>query len=169
MRMKMIRPGLVLLAVALATALSFGQASKAPQAAKPAHSIVAADTLKWNPIIPGADLAVVSGDPDKAGGQFVLRIRIKNGTKVPAHWHPTDEHVTVLRGTLLIGMGEKYDEKALQTLGTGNYVSIPKQMRHFALAKGDTILQVHGMAPFKVNWVNPAEVPALPGKAPAKK
>ncbi len=106
----------------------------------------------------------VSGDPSKDGEPFVIRLRGADGSKVPPHWHPTDENVTVLKGTFLVGMGETYDESKLQTMNTGNFTTVPKEMRHFANCKGETIIQVHGMGPFKVNWVNPADAPMPPAK-----
>jgi anti-sigma factor ChrR (cupin superfamily) len=130
-----------------------------------AHKIVHFGDLKWTGIMKGCDLAPVAGDPSAEGTPFVLRIRCADGTKIPAHWHPTDENVTVLKGTFLVGMGEAFDEGKLQTMNVGNFVSMPKEMRHFAMSKGETIVQVHGAGPFKVNWVNPAEV--QPPDAPA--
>jgi ChrR-like protein with cupin domain len=129
------------------------------------HKIIHYGDLKWIPIMKGCDLAPVSGDFNAEGTPFVLRIRCTDGTKIPAHWHPTDENVTVLKGTFLVGMGETYDETKLQTMNVGNFTIVPKQMRHFGTVKGDTIVQVHGVGPFKNNWVNPSEVP--PPDAPA--
>jgi len=126
--------------------------------------------LKWTPIIKGCDLATVSGDPSADGAPFVVRLRCVDGAKIPAHWHPTDENVTVLKGTFLFGMGETFDETKLTTMNVGNFALMPKEMRHFALSKGETIVQVHAMGPFKVNWVNPSEVqpPDAPAAAAAK-
>jgi hypothetical protein len=62
-------------------------------------------------------------------------------------------------------MGETFDEGKLQAMNAGNFVAMPKAMRHFGLRKGATIVQVHGAGPFKVNWVNPSEV--QPPDAPA--
>jgi quercetin dioxygenase-like cupin family protein len=121
------------------------------------HKIVRFADLKWTPIIKGCDLAKVLGDPD-ADGEFVIRIRCADGSKIPAHYHPTEENVTVLKGVFLVGMGETFDETKLQTMNVGNFISMPKEMRHFAASKGETIVQVHGMGPFKVIWVNPADV-----------
>jgi hypothetical protein len=135
-----------------------------------AHKIVHFADLKWTPIIKGCDLAPVSGDPSAEGTPFVVRLRCVDGAKIPAHWHPTDENVTVLKGAFLVGMGETFDESKLQTMNVGNFVALPKEMRHFGMCKGETIVQVHGMGPFKVNWVNPSEVqpPDAPAAAPAK-
>ncbi len=126
--------------------------------------------LKWTPIIRGCDLATVAGDPSAEGAPFVVRLRCADGAKIPAHWHPTDENVTVLKGTFLAGMGVTFDETKMITMNVGNFVTMPKEMRHFAMSRGETIVQVHGAGPFKVNWVNPSEVqmPDAPAAAAAK-
>jgi anti-sigma factor ChrR (cupin superfamily) len=133
-----------------------------------AHKIVHFGDLKWTPIIKGCDVAPVAGDMNAEGTPFVLRLRCADGSKIPAHWHPTDENVTVLKGTFLVGMGDSFDEAKLQTMNVGNFATMPKEMRHYGMAKGETIVQVHGAGPFKVNWVNPSEVPP-PDAAPAAK
>lgn len=133
-----------------------GQEKKAATA--PSHAIVHFGDLKWTPIFKDTDMAVVSGDPNADGGPYVLRIRCTDGAKVPAHWHPQDENVTVLKGAFRLGMGETFDETKLQTMNVGNFTIVAKEMRHFGACKGDTILQLHGIGPFKRNWVNPADV-----------
>jgi quercetin dioxygenase-like cupin family protein len=141
--------------------------SQEKKAGADTHRIVHYGDLKWTPIIKGCDLAVVDGNPDADGQPFVVRFKCADGAKVPAHWHPTDESVTVLKGTFLVGMGESFDEAKLQPMNVGNFATLPKEMRHFALCKGDTIVQVHGTGPFKVNWVNPSDVqpPDAPSSA----
>jgi anti-sigma factor ChrR (cupin superfamily) len=149
------------LAAALAiagAARSYGQDKQEKKDAGDAHKIVHFGDLKWTPIIKGCDVASVDGDMTAEGTPFVIRIRCSDGSKIPAHWHPTDENVTVLKGTFLVGMGETFDEAKMQTMNVGNFVSMPKEMRHYAMSKGETIVQVHGAGPFKVNWVNPSEV-----------
>jgi quercetin dioxygenase-like cupin family protein len=153
---------LVATALAVLAAASYSQEKRESDSA---HKIVRFGDLKWTPIIKGCDLAQVSGDPSAEGAPFVLRIRCADGTRVPPHWHPTDENVTVLKGTFLLGLGETFDETKLQTMNVGNYVLMSKEMRHFALCKGDMIVQIHGTGPFKNNWVNPSEV--QPPDAPA--
>jgi quercetin dioxygenase-like cupin family protein len=132
------------------------------------YKIVDFEDLKWTPLIKGCDLASLDGDLNAEGAPFVLRLRCADGAKIPAHWHPTDENITVLKGTLLVGTGETFDEAKLQAMNVGNFVSVPKEMRHFAMSKGETIVQVHGVGPFEANWVNPSEVQppdAAPGAA----
>lgn len=156
--------GICLLVSAMAI-LVVGAKSQEKKESDAAHKIVHYGDLKWTPIIKGCDIANVEGDSSAEGAPFVLRIRCVDGSKIPAHWHPTDESVTVLKGTFLVGMGETFDEKKLETMNTGNFTTVPKEMRHFGMAKGELIVQVHGTGPFKVNWVNPSEV--LPPDKPA--
>lgn len=125
----------------------------------PHHTVVRPRDLKWTPMeLPGAELAVVSGDPSKPG-EFVIRIKLADGTKVPPHWHPTDEHITVMRGIFAVGTGILYDETKLEDMQPAMYALMPKNIRHFGLSKGESVVQVHGQGPFVVNWVNPADVP----------
>jgi hypothetical protein len=122
------------------------------------HSIVTAKDLKWNPIIKGCEISVVEGNPDAAGAPYVVRLHCLDGSKVPAHWHPEDEKLTVLKGVFLVGMGDSFDAKKLHPMNVGDFTVMPKETHHFALCKGDNIVQAHGIGPFKVNWINPSEV-----------
>jgi quercetin dioxygenase-like cupin family protein len=125
--------------------------------------------LKWGDPPPvfqkGASFTVVSGDPGKAG-LYVIRLKMPAGYKIAPHWHPTDEHVTVVSGTFAVGMGEKFDEAAMKQLPAAGYALLPAEMRHFAMAKTEATVQVHGMGPFALTYVNPADDPskAAPGK-----
>jgi quercetin dioxygenase-like cupin family protein len=163
--MKIKQPGMVCAVLVGLAVLAAGVQSQDKKESAEAHKIVHVGDLKWTPIIKGCEIATVSGDLDVEGAPFVIRIRCADGAKVPAHWHPTDESLTVLKGTFLIGTGETFDESRLQTMNVGNFILMPKGMRHYAINKGETIVQIHGSGPFKVNWVNPAEV--LPPDAPA--
>jgi len=118
--------------------------------------------LKWGDPPPvfekGARMAVVSGDPGKEG-LFVVRLKMPAGYRVNPHWHPTDEHVTVLSGTFLIGMGDKFDKSTMKSLPAGGYTLLPAQMHHYAMAKSACMVQVHGMGPFSLTYVNPDDDP----------
>jgi len=152
-------PGLACLALAcggLAQADDHDKANKG-------HVMVMPDGLKWGPapkgLPPGAQLAVLVGDPSRAGAPYVIRARFPDGYRVPPHWHPVDENVTVLKGTLGMGLGEKFDRKAGKELPAGSFSHMPKGTRHFAWAKGETIIQVHGIGPFEIHYVNPKDDP----------
>jgi len=133
------------------------------QEAKPSHVLVSATDLKWGAPPPvfekGASFTVVSGDPGKPG-LFVVRLKMPAGYKIAPHWHPTDEHVTVLAGTFALGMGEKFDQATMKELPTGGYALLPAEMRHYAMAKTEATVQVHGMGPFQLTYVNPGDDPS---------
>jgi quercetin dioxygenase-like cupin family protein len=143
----------------------------AAQDQKPAstHVMVDGAQMKWGPAPPvlnkGAELAVISGDPGSTG-PYVIRLKMPAGYKIAPHWHPTDENITVISGTFSAGMGETFDPKATKTLAAGGFALMPAEMRHFAWTKGGATVQVHGMGPFMLNYVNPADDPSK--GAPAK-
>jgi mannose-6-phosphate isomerase-like protein (cupin superfamily) len=133
------------------------------------HRMIKADAIVWGPappgLPPGSEAAVISGDPGKTG-PFTLRARMPAGYRIAPHWHATDEHVTVLSGTLGMGMGETFDEKALMELTAGGFASMPPNTRHFLKTKTAVVIQVHGTGPFSITYVNPADDPR---NAPPKK
>lgn len=133
---------------------------KAGHAGDKDHVIVRPGAIKWGPappgLPPGGQMALLVGNPGKAGVAYVIRAKLPDGYKVPLHWHPTDENVTVLKGMLLVG---KADSDTVEELPAGSYMRMPKTMRHFAMAKGETVIQLHGIGPFEINYVNPADDP----------
>lgn len=137
--------------------------SDAPTPISSPHVMVPPGKVTWLPgppnLPPGATVAVLSGDP--AGpGPFTVRVQFPAGYKVAPHWHPNDEHATVLSGTLAVGMGKVWDDQAMTDLPAGSYVVTAATMTHFALAKTPTTIQVSGMGPFVTNYVNPADDPS---------
>ncbi len=128
------------------------------------HAVVTPAQLVWKPLIPGAEMAVVSGDPSKTG-LYVIRIRTQGAdVRVPPHWHPTDEHVTVLAGTFLVAHGDKYDASKLMGLKPGAHVVMPAKLPHFGIHKAGNVVEVYGEGPFVVNFVNPEDDPGRAGK-----
>jgi quercetin dioxygenase-like cupin family protein len=107
---------------------------------------------------PGAKVAVLEGDPAKEGF-FTMRLLLPDGYKVPPHTHPKVEHVTVISGTMHLGMGEQFDQSAGRTLPAGTFGFWPAGMKHFAWFTGETIIQLHGIGPWGINYVNPAADP----------
>jgi quercetin dioxygenase-like cupin family protein len=124
--------------------------------------------VKWGaapPSLPkGAMMAVMAGDPS-ATGPVAVRLKMPAGYKIPAHWHPTDEQVTVLSGTLALGMGDKLDETKGQTLRAGGFGIAPAHMNHYAWTRTGAVIQINLMGPFAITYVNPADDPS---KAAAK-
>ena len=132
--------------------------------AKAAHNHVEARpaTIEWGAspagLPPGAQGALLEGDPAKAG-YFALRLKVPGGYKIMPHTHPGDERVTVLEGTLYLGVGERWDESTLQEFPPGSYVSIPKGHKHFAFFKQAGIIQLNSLGPWGITYINPKDDP----------
>ncbi|MDB4889661.1 MAG: anti-ECFsigma factor, ChrR [Gemmatimonadetes bacterium] len=122
---------------------------------------------KWGPapaVFPaGAQMAVMQGNPGKAE-PFTVRLRFPSGYTIAPHWHPTDENVTVISGTLRLGMGKKFESNGMLTLNAGGFVSAPANEAHYAQAQGLTVVQVHAIGPFALTYINPADTPRIVGK-----
>ena len=127
------------------------------------HIAASSDSLKWSPVPPvfpkGAELAVVAGDPGKPG-PFVIRFKAPAGYKVASHTHPIDENVTVISGTFHMGMGNKFDETKGTALKAGGFAKLPPGAAHYVWFTEPTILQLHGIGPFGITYVNPADDPS---------
>jgi quercetin dioxygenase-like cupin family protein len=148
--------GLVAVIATLAFSASAGsRASADAMAAHPAPTIVLPSAVKWGPVkgMAGLEYAVLYGDPTKALTEYAARYKMPAGFKFPPHSHPMWEEVTVLSGTFLVGLGDKYDASKMTALPAGSYVAIPPQVTHYAMAKTETILEVHGLGPDKMNMV----------------
>ena len=126
------------------------------------HGVFQTQDLKWMdgpPSLPkGAKFAMLEGNPAQEG-PFTMRLQLPDGFKIQPHSHPAVEHVTVISGTFNLGMGEKFDASAGRALPAGAFAFMPPGMKHFAWAKGETVVQVHGLGPWKINYVNAADDP----------
>jgi hypothetical protein len=153
------------LCVSLCSVLAQNAEKAAPQHSKETdaeHRALAPSEIEWRPaspmLPPGAQAAVLAGDPKQAG-PFTIRLKLPDGYKVPPHWHPADKHVTVISGAFGIAMGEQFDVAKGKELGVGGFMVMPTGVRHFAWVKGETVIQVHGIGPWAINYVNPADDP----------
>jgi quercetin dioxygenase-like cupin family protein len=148
--------------IAIVTVLLVVGLASIPAIAADDHVAVSADQLKWvaaPPAFPkGAQIAVLAGNPS-TDGLYVVRLKVPAGYKVPPHIHPNDENITVISGTFNIGMGSTFDEKNGQMLKVSGFLHMPKGMQHFAWFTEDTIIQLHGMGPQSIIYVNPADDP----------
>lgn len=130
-------------------------------AAGPARSQAGMNSgpLKWGaapPFLPaGAQFALLDGDPGKVT-RVTLRLKFPAGYQIPAHWHPTQEDVTVISGSLNVGMGNVLDKKASTLLKAGGFVALQARMNHFVWTDQDTVVQIHLQGPFEITYADPA-------------
>lgn len=149
----------------VATAQDEAKSSKSKasnSAATSEHKMMLPDELQWSAappgLPPGAQMALLDGDPTKPGS-FTVRLKTPAGYKIMPHTHPTPERITVISGTFHVSMGEKFDENAGRELGQGGFVVLPARMAHFAWSKDETIVQINSEGPFQIKYVNAADDP----------
>jgi len=115
------------------------------------------EQVKWGdapPSLPkGAKLAVLQGDPSKPG-PFTLRLLAPKNYRIAPHWHSQTENLTIISGTLYLGMGDKVDAKSAHALKAGGYHHLPAKQHHYAFTKAPTIVQVSGEGPFDINYLD---------------
>ncbi|TVQ14833.1 MAG: DUF4437 domain-containing protein [Balneolaceae bacterium] len=128
------------------------------------HLIYPAGDIEWQDapasLEPGGKVAILEGNPSEAG-VFTMRIKMPDGYYIYPHWHPNVERVTVISGNFLLGSGEKIDRETTEKLKPGSYTSMPPGMRHFAIADGETVIQLTSVGPWIINYVNPEDDPRL--------
>ena len=131
-------------------------------AARLAHMVALPDDMKWEPgppgLPPGSKIAVLDGDPTKPG-LFVIRAKLPDGYTVPPHWHSTDENITVISGSFGIGLGDRIETAKTRYMPAGSYVRLGQKEHHYAVAKGETVIQIHAMGPFDIHYLSPADDP----------
>ncbi|MGZ3865348.1 MAG: cupin domain-containing protein [Bacteroidia bacterium] len=126
------------------------------------HIMIMPDSIKWvdapSSFPPGAKIAVIEGDPN-AAGLFTMRLKLPANYRVMPHSHPADEHLTIIEGSFYMGLGEKFDEKAVKEIPTGGFAVMKTGTRHYAMTKKECIIQTHGMGPWGITYVNAADDP----------
>lgn len=158
MRTKLLAACLVLIATAWNMSRLLAQHGSAEMKA----AIHRSKEVRWRAgppsLPPGAEFAVLEGDPSKPG-PVVFRVKVPDGYRIPPHIHPRPERVTVLAGTFRLGLGEKFDATKGEALPVGTYGTWPAGMKHYVWVEGETIVQFHGEGPWVIEYVNPDDDP----------
>jgi ChrR-like protein with cupin domain len=128
------------------------------------HIMVMPKDIKWvdGPVglPPGGQFAILEGDPSVAG-MFTMRGKVPANYKIKPHTHPADEHITVIKGVLFMGMGKTYDEASAMGIPAGGFAVMKAGTVHYAFSKGEVIVQVHGMGPWGITYINPEDDPRI--------
>jgi hypothetical protein len=122
------------------------------------------DAIQYGPapsfLAMGAQLAVLEGNPMAATGDYTIRLKLPAGYRIAPHWHPKRENVTVISGTFKVGMGDSFEESSMMSFPAGSFAFLDPEMHHYAMAKGEVVVQIHGMSPVQFNYVNPDDDPS---------
>jgi catechol 2,3-dioxygenase-like lactoylglutathione lyase family enzyme len=122
------------------------------------------DAISWGPappvVRPGAQFAVLEGDPTASSGDYTIRLKMPDGFRISPHWHPRRENVTIISGTFKVGMGDEFDATKMNSFVAGSFAFLDPDMHHYAMAQGETVVQVHGQAPLQFSYVHPEDDPS---------
>ncbi len=126
------------------------------------HIMVNSKNLTWKPgpasLPAGIQMAVLEGDLSKAG-PFTARIMLPANYHIAPHFHPAIEHVTVLEGSFYMGTGKEFNESAATELKTGDFAVMPKGFAHYAFSRDKATIQLHGIGPWGITYINEADDP----------
>ncbi len=140
---------------ALAGAFAATAEDRVPPAGTIQHH---ASKLAWRPapvsMPAGTRIAVLEGDP-KSEGMFTLRLQVPAGSRLPPHWHPRDERVTVLSGRVGVGFGNRFDTTRLRYFRAGDYYVNPAHSPHFVFFPEASEVQITGLGPWQVRPLPP--------------
>ncbi len=132
------------------------------QAQESGHILLTSADIKWTDappsMPPGAQIAVIEGDLKKAE-PFAFRLKLPANYKIAPHTHPAVEHVTVLSGTFYMGAGDQVDPEKAVPLTPGSFAAFQPGHSMFAWTEGETVIQVHGVGPWGIEYINPADDP----------
>ena len=151
-----------MLALLLAGTFLAGCAANPVKLGPDRHILYQADEISWEDgpasLEPGAQMAVLEGDPSREE-LFTLRFKLPDGFRISPHWHPKFERLTVISGTFNLGHGERFDRNAAVRMPAGSYTTMPPEMRHFAFAEGETVIQLTSVGPWEIIYLNPLDDP----------
>lgn len=124
--------------------------------------MIAPADIQWSEgspaLPPGSKMFLLAGNPKEAG-PFTLRVKLPADYKVPPHFHPDVETVTVLSGTFHAATGDSFDPAKCKAMPAGSFVALPGKTPHFVFTKEETVIQVNATGPWSLTYVNPADDP----------
>lgn len=145
------------LSIVLSGAVAVAIVSGFALAASMAPTIVIAGQEHWNAgtgMMKGAQVAVLAGNP-ATSGLYIVRVKVPAGAVFGPHYHNETENVTVVSGTLWVGLGDKVNKAKLVALPAGSFVHVPGKLHHYALTKTPTVLDITGIGPETMMAIKP--------------
>ena len=153
---------IIVLIAAVGTGLMAWSFVHAQQAQEVGHSLLKSADIKWTDgppsMPPGAQIAVIEGDLKKAE-PITFRLKLPANYKIAPHTHPAIEHVTVVSGTFYMGAGDQLDREKAVALSPGSFAAFQPGHSMFAWTEKETVIQVHGVGPWGIAYINPVDDP----------
>jgi len=119
--------------------------------------VVRLDATQWRPCPPnlpaGCEVAILDGHPKKAG-LFTVRFNTMQEFIMPAHSHPKDERVTVIKGRVAVGFGRDATRAAADEFVAGDYYINARDEIHKVWIDSGSIVQITGIGPWVVDYVD---------------
>ena len=163
MRKLLIAPAATMLAICASPAMPESMAT---------HRIVEPATIQWSAgpaaLPPGTKVAMLHGDPSKPE-LFVMRLWFPANFRIPPHTHPKPEIVTVISGSIILGMGTDGDRAKARKLVSGSFVSMDPNTPHYGFTEEEAVIQLSTVGPWSVNYINPADDPRTKAPAPTER
>jgi hypothetical protein len=126
------------------------------------HIMINGKKLTWKTgpasLPAGIQMTMLEGDLSKAG-PFTARLMVPANYRIPPHFHPAIEHVTVLEGIFFMGTGKELNQSTATELKTGDFAVMPIGFVHYAFTRDKAIIQLHGIGPWGITYINEADDP----------
>jgi hypothetical protein len=128
------------------------------------HVMINPEEMEWKDgpasLEAGAQYTLIEGDWTQEG-PFTARLKLPAGFTISPHTHPAIEHVTVIKGSFHMGSGRTFNRERAKQLTVGGFAVMPIDYAHFAFTTEETIIQLHGIGPWGINYVNEEDDPRL--------
>lgn len=149
------------IAAAGAVALSFGAPAGAADEVG-THKVTLPGDIRYSAapaaLPSGAEAAVLYGDPTKEG-MFVMRLKAPKNYRIAPHTHPKPEAVSIISGRMRLGLGQAADRASVEELPPGAFSIMPQGVAHYAFFDEETVIQVDGVGPWRIDYVDPKDDP----------
>lgn len=139
--------------------IPFSIANTHKQAPEPI--VITPENLQWgtfDAFPPGVKAAIIIGDPRK-NGYFMFRVKVPANYMIPPNWQTSTVYITVLSGRYHIGIGDKFNPKNGKTLPSTGSVIVPAGAHLYFWSTNGALLEVHGIGPWNIHYVNPSDDP----------
>jgi hypothetical protein len=118
------------------------------------------DQIPWQDIgSDGTKYTLLEGQRDQPG-LFSYAFFIPAGFWDSPHWHTQDARVAVLKGSLSLAYGDKFDPAKLEVFPAGSFVVVPANARHFDGSTEDTIIIGMALGPWATHYVDSSVQPS---------